>query len=36
MREFCQGRGMSFFSVSSETPLEQFLLKQLRRAEVWG
>jgi hypothetical protein len=36
LREFCQGRGMSFFSVSSETPLEQLLLKQLRQAEVWG
>jgi uncharacterized protein (DUF58 family) len=35
LREFCQGRGMSFFSVSSETPLEELLLKQLRRAEVW-
>jgi uncharacterized protein (DUF58 family) len=36
LREFCQGRGMGFFSVSSETPLEQLLLKQLRQAEVWG
>ncbi len=36
LREFCQTRGMSFFSVSSETPLEQLLLKQLRQAEVWG
>ena len=36
LREFCQGRGMNFFSVSSETPLEQLLLKQLRQAEVWG
>jgi uncharacterized protein (DUF58 family) len=36
LREFCQSRGMSFFSVSSETPLEQLLLKQLRQAEVWG
>jgi hypothetical protein len=36
LREFCQGRGMSFFSVGSETPLEQLLLKQLRQAEVWG
>jgi uncharacterized protein (DUF58 family) len=36
LREFCQGRGMSFFSVSSETPLEQLLLTQLRQAEVWG
>jgi hypothetical protein len=36
LREFCQGRGMSFFSVSSDTSLEQLLLKQLRQAEVWG
>ena len=36
LREYCTGRGMSFFSVSSETPLEQLLLKQLRQAEVWG
>jgi uncharacterized protein (DUF58 family) len=36
LREFCQTRGMSFFSVSSATPLEQLLLKQLRQAEVWG
>jgi hypothetical protein len=36
LREFCSGRGMSFFSVSSEMPLEQLLLKQLRQAEVWG
>ncbi|HEY3860774.1 MAG TPA: DUF58 domain-containing protein [Verrucomicrobiae bacterium] len=36
LREFCSGRGMTFFSVSSETPLEQLLLKQLRQAEVWG
>jgi uncharacterized protein (DUF58 family) len=36
LREFCTSRGMSFFSVSSETPLEQLLLKQLRQAEIWG
>lgn len=36
LREFCQGRGMTFFRVSSETPLEELLLKQLRQAEVWG
>jgi uncharacterized protein (DUF58 family) len=36
LREFCQGRGINFFSVSSDTPLEQLLLKQLRQAEVWG
>ena len=36
MREFCQGRGIKFFSTTSDTPLEQLLLKQLRHAEVWG
>jgi uncharacterized protein (DUF58 family) len=36
LREFCQGRGLSFFSVSSDTSLEQLLLKQLRQSEVWG
>ena len=36
LREFCQPRGISFFSVSSDTSLEQLLLKQLREAEVWG
>jgi uncharacterized protein (DUF58 family) len=36
LREFCQARGISFFSTTSDTPLEQLLLKQLRQAEVWG
>jgi uncharacterized protein (DUF58 family) len=36
LREFCQPRGISFFSVSSDASLEQLLLKQLREAEVWG
>lgn len=36
LREFCQGRGISFFSAGSDTVLEQLLLKQLREAEVWG
>ena len=36
LREFCQGRGVRFFSVSSDTSLEQLLLNQLRQAEVWG
>jgi uncharacterized protein (DUF58 family) len=36
LREFCQCRGISFFSVSSDTSLEQLLLKQLRQAEIWG
>src|SRR5258706_4928379 len=36
LREFCQKRGMSFFTVSSNTELQELLLKQLRQAEVWG
>ena len=36
LREYCQSRGVSFFTASSDTPLEQLLLKQLREAEVWG
>lgn len=36
LREFCQARGISFFTASSNTPLEQLLLKQLRTAEVWA
>jgi hypothetical protein len=35
LREFCQGRGINFFSVTSDTSLEDLLLKQLRQAEVW-
>ncbi|MEO6036041.1 MAG: DUF58 domain-containing protein [Verrucomicrobiota bacterium] len=36
LREFCQGRGINFFRVGSDTSLEELLLKQLRTAEVWG
>jgi uncharacterized protein (DUF58 family) len=36
LREFCQGRGIRFFNVNSDTALEQLLLQQLRQAEVWG
>lgn len=36
LREFCQSRGMNFFTTISNTPLEQLLLRQLREAEVWG
>jgi uncharacterized protein (DUF58 family) len=36
LREYCQARGVNFFSVASDTPLEQLLLRQLREAEVWG
>ena len=36
LREFCQGRGINFFTVGSNTSLEELLLKQLRKAEVWS
>jgi uncharacterized protein (DUF58 family) len=36
LREFCQKRGISFFTASSNTDLPELLLKQLRQAEVWG
>ena len=36
LREFCKGRGIHFFSVSSAASLEDLLLRQLRSAEVWG
>jgi len=36
LREFCQGRGMHYFTASSNTSLEELLLKQLRQAEVWA
>jgi uncharacterized protein (DUF58 family) len=36
LREFCQARGVSFFSVSSDTSLEQLLLNRLRQSQVWG
>jgi len=36
LREYCQGRGINFFSVGSDTSLEQLLLKQLRQSEIWG
>jgi hypothetical protein len=36
LREYSQSRGIHFFMASSATPLEDLLLKQLRRAEVWG
>ena len=36
MREFCQTRGINLFTASSNTVLEELLLKQLRKAEVWA
>ena len=35
LKEFCQARGMSFFTTTSDASLEKLLLKQLREAEVW-
>lgn len=35
LREFCQARGINFFTVTSNTSLSELLLKQLRQAEVW-
>jgi uncharacterized protein (DUF58 family) len=36
LREFCQPRGINFFTASSNASLEDLLLKQLRKAEVWA
>jgi uncharacterized protein (DUF58 family) len=36
LREFCQARGINFFTASSNTDLQELLLKQLRKAEMWG
>ena len=36
LREFCQKRGINFFTATSDASLEKLLLKQLREAEVWG
>jgi uncharacterized protein (DUF58 family) len=36
LREFCAGRGMNYFFASSDTALEDLLLRQLRQAEVLG
>ncbi|HLH53142.1 MAG TPA: DUF58 domain-containing protein [Verrucomicrobiae bacterium] len=36
LREHCRTRGINFFNVSSDVSLEQLLLKQLRKAQVWG
>ncbi len=36
LREFCAGRGIRFFSVSSTTDLGDLLLRQLRASEVWS
>ena len=36
LREYCQSRGINYFMASSNTSLEELLLKQLRQAEVWA
>ncbi len=36
LREFCAARGVNYFLASSATPLEDLLLRQLRKAEVLG
>jgi hypothetical protein len=36
LREFCQARGVNFFTAASNTSLSELLLKQLRKAEVWA
>ncbi len=36
LREYCQARGVRFFSVHSATDLGVLLLKQLRAQEVWA
>jgi uncharacterized protein (DUF58 family) len=35
LKEFCSARGVSFFTVTSDTSLDKLLLKQLREAEIW-
>ncbi len=36
LREYCTKRGMNFFMAPSNMDLQNLLLKQLRKAEVWG
>lgn len=36
LREFCQARGINFFSTASDMALEKLLLQQLRQSEIWG
>jgi len=36
LREYCQARGINFFNAASNMPLEELLLKQLRKSEVWA
>ena len=36
LREFCQGRGMRFFTVASDQSLDTLLLKDFRKAQIWA
>ncbi len=36
LREFCQGRGMHFFTAVSDQPIEALLLKEFRKAQIWA
>jgi uncharacterized protein (DUF58 family) len=36
LREYCTKRGMNFFMAPSNMDLQDLLLKQLRKAEIWG
>ena len=36
IREFCQGRGMHFFTATSDQPLDALLLKDFRKAQIWA
>lgn len=36
LREYCTKRGMNFFMAPSNMDLQDLLLKQLRKSEVWG
>jgi uncharacterized protein (DUF58 family) len=36
LKEYCAPRGIHFFTAASNTSLEDLLLRQLRKAEVWA
>jgi uncharacterized protein (DUF58 family) len=36
LREYCTKRGINFFMAASNMDLQDLLLKQLRKSEVWG
>jgi multidrug efflux pump subunit AcrB len=36
LREYCTKRGINFFMAPSNMDLQDLLLKQLRKSEVWG